>query len=140
MIKRYIVLLLLCLVPLVADNFRNAVKAHRQGNFQLAKTLFQLAMDKDESIHAGYMLGRMYLYGQGVKKDLNKAVELFTFAQEYGNIPAGCYLSETYMKLGTNSSLLAKGIVPGLNKNVPYCKTVYEMYKKYSFPAEFHFD
>ncbi|WP_024953659.1 SEL1-like repeat protein [Sulfurospirillum arcachonense] len=138
---RYIILFLIVLSTLLqANNFTKGMRAYKKGDFDQAKNLFELAQTKDRVLHAHYMLGRMYLYGQGVKADTTKAIKLLTEAFDAGNIPAGCYISEAYMKEGIHSALLAEGLVAGLRKKVPYCKTVFEKYKTYSFPAEFHYN
>jgi TPR repeat protein len=140
LIKNFILFLSLSAVLVQADNFRDAMKAFKKDDFSKAKVFFELALSKDKSSNASYMLGRMYLYGQGTDQDTKKALQYLTYAFDSGNIPSGCYISEAYMLEGTNSALLAEGIVPGLKKRVPHCKKVFQLYKNYTFPAEFSYN
>jgi len=138
-VKKILLLLVFCSVLLQANNYGDAMRAYRKGDFNKAKVLFELSATKDKTIHANYMLGRMYLNAQGVNQDIDKALELLNYAFDSGNIPAGCYISEAYMKKGINSALLAEGLVAGLRKRVPHCKKVFRDYKNYSFPSEFNY-
>lgn len=125
--------LILSVACLHANNFRNGMKAYKQGSYQKARFFFELAMSEDRATHANFMLGKMYLYGLGVPNDTQKAITVFQEAFDSGNIPAGCYLSEAYMQEGSHASLLAEGLMPGLIKRVPHCKRVLQMYQNYDF-------
>lgn len=137
--KKILLLLVVCSVLLQANNYTNAMRAYRNGDFNKAKVLFELSATKDGTVHAQYMLGRMYLNGEGVTQNIDIALKLLNYAFDSGNIPAGCYISEAYMKKGINSSLIAEGLVAGLRKRVPHCKKVFAEYKAYSFPVEFNY-
>jgi len=140
MLKRLILTLVLSVVVLNANNFRNGMVAYRKANYADAQAFFKAAAVDDKSIAASYMLGRMYLNGEGVKADTKKAIKFLLHASEYGNVPAGCYLSEAYMKEGSNLALLAVGIIEGLRKRVPHCRVVLKQYHAYNFPTGFDFD
>lgn len=131
MFKKIFCLTLLFVCLLEASNFRDGAIAFKKGNFSEAKTFLEKAIKDENSIHASYLLGRMYLYGQGVAVDYDKAIELLTEAFDNGNIPAGCYLSETFMLQGSHPSYLAEGFVAGLRHNLPFCRQVFEKYKVY---------
>lgn len=137
--KKILLLLVICSAVLQANNYGDGMRAYRNGEFNKAKVFFELSAKKDGTVHANYMLGRMYLNGEGVKQNIDVALKLLNYAFDSGNIPAGCYISEAYMKKGTNSALLAEGLVAGLRKRVPHCKKVFTAYKAYSFPAEFNY-
>lgn len=115
------------------NNLREGILKYNQKSYDKAKIYFEQAIKQDESANAAYMLGKMYLYGEGVHADNVKAIELFEFAREYGNIPAGCYLSEAYMNAHTNTSYVADGLMKGLRLNIPHCKKMLERYFSYKF-------
>ena len=140
MLNRILLVYILSIVTLSANNLRNGMIAYKKANFLEAKTFFKASILDDKSITASYMLGRMYLNGEGVEKDAKKAIKFLLYAYNSGNIPSGCYLSEAYMKEGSNLALLAAGIVEGLRKKVPHCKVVLEQYHAYNFPTGFNFD
>jgi len=138
-VKKILLLVVFCSVVLQANNYADGMRAYRNGEFNKAKVFFELSAKKDGTVHANYMLGRMYLNGEGGKQDIDRALKLLNNAFDSGNIPAGCYISEAYMKKGINSALIAEGLVAGLRKRVPHCKKVFAEYKKYSFPTEFNY-
>ncbi len=140
MLKRFILIFILSVITLNANNFRNGMKAYKKSNYTEAKTFFKAGVVDDNSVVASYMLGRMYLSGEGVKEDTKKAIKFLLYASDYGNVPAGCYLSEAYMKEGSNLALLAVGLIDGLKKRVPHCKVVLKQYHAYKFPTKFNFD
>jgi len=140
MLKRFILILIISAIALNASNFRNGMKAYKKSNYTDAKAFFKTAAIDDESAAASYMLGRMYLNGEGVEENTKKAVQFLLHASDYGNIPAGCYLSEAYMKEGSNLALLAVGLIKGLRKRVPHCKVVLKQYNTYKFPTTFNFE
>ncbi len=140
MLKRFILIFILSSVVLSANNFRNGMIAYKKANFADAKAFFEAGIVKDKSMTSSYMLGRMYLNGDGVEQDTKKAIKFLLHAYDAGNIPSGCYLSEAYMKEGSNLALLAVGIIEGLRKGVPHCKVVLKQYHSYNFPTGFDFD
>lgn len=132
--KSLIVLFLVILTSLFsAENYlREGVLAYNQKSYASAKTFFELAIRKEESANAAYMLGKMYLYGEGITADYSKAIELLEFARENGNIPAGCYLSEAYMNSKTNTSYIAYGLMKGLSQKIPHCQKMLTRYLSYT--------
>lgn len=132
MFKKILFLFFMLACALEANNFRDGAIAFKKGDFQSAKIFLEKAIADEKSTHAAYYLGRMYLDGLGVKVDYDKASILLLEAFDYGNIPAGCYLSETYMRSGAKPSYIADGIVIGLKKNLPYCKEVFRRYQNYA--------
>ncbi|WP_263832910.1 hypothetical protein [Sulfurospirillum oryzae] len=130
-------LFLLCMVSVLtllgADNYlREGVLAYNQKSYASAKTFFELAISKEDSANAAYMLGKMYLYGEGVNVDYPKSIELLEFARENGNVPAGCYLSEAYMTSKTNTSYIANGLMKGLAQKIPHCQKMLIRYLSYT--------
>lgn len=116
-----------------SDNYlREGILAHNQKSYAKAKELFELAISKEESANAAYLLGKMYLYGEGVAVDTTKAIELLDLARENGNIPAGCYLSEAYMDAKINTSYIAYGLMKGLKLKQPHCQKMLTRYFSYS--------
>jgi len=113
------------------NNLREGVLAYNQKSYDKAKQYFELAITKDESANAAYLLGKMYLYGEGVSVDLKKAIEYLDFARDNGNIPSGCYLSEAYMNAKTNTSYVAYGLMKGLKQKIPHCQKMLERYFTY---------
>lgn len=140
MLKRFILIFIFSAIALNANNFRNGMIAYKKSNYSDAQTFFKTAALDDKSVAASYMLGRMYLNGEGVEENTDKAIQFLLHAHDFGNIPAGCYLSEAYMKEGSNLALLAVGIIAGLKKRVPHCRTVLKQYQVYNFPTTFDFD
>ena len=114
-------------------DFREGMFAYRAGNYKKAAVFFKKSIAEDDENNAHYMLGRMYLEGNGIKKDPKKAVLLLDKAFDRGNIPAGCYLSEAYMITRINLSYVLWGFVEGLRLNIPQCKKVYKDYQTYNF-------
>ena len=113
------------------NHLREGIIAYNQKSYATAKQYFELAVTKDESANAAYMLGKMYLYGEGVAVDSKKAIDYLDFARDNGNIPAGCYLSEAYMNARVNTSYIANGLMKGLKQNIPHCKKMLERYFTY---------
>lgn len=116
-----------------AENYlREGILAYNQKSYASAKTFFELAIRKEESANAAYMLGKMYLYGEGLRRDYTKAIDLLEFARENGNIPAGCYLSEAYMSSNTHTSYIAYGLMKGLSQKIPHCQKMLTHYLAYT--------
>jgi len=110
------------------NHLREGILAYNQKSYAAAKEYFELAVTKDESANAAYMLGKMYLYGEGMSVDFKKAIDFLDFARDNGNIPAGCYLSEAYMNARINTSYIANGLMKGLKQNIPHCKKMLDRY------------
>ena len=129
MLKKIILLLVFCSILLQANNFADGMRAYRKSDFAKAKFYFEIALEKDKSYNASHILGKMYLEGNGVTQDFDKAIKHFKFAQSYGNITAGCYVSETYMKKGIyNWGILEEGLARGLMHKTKYCMKVVDIW------------
>ncbi len=117
-----------------AENYiREGIVAYNTKSYDKAKFFFEKAISEEQSVNAAYMLGKMYLNGEGMSVDNHKAIQLFEFASEGGNIPAGCYLSEAYMNSKTNMSYIANGLMKGLKQKLPHCQKMLERYLVYKF-------
>lgn len=132
--KRYIFLaLMVCVEVFGAENYlREGILAYNQKAYAQAQTFFELAIQRENSANAAYMLGKMYLYGEGVTVNYDRAIELLDFARENGNIPAGCYLSEAYMDARKNTSYIAYGLMKGLKQHLPHCEKMLTRYKAFT--------
>ena len=115
------------------NNLREGIVAYNAKSYDKAKFYFEKAISEEQSANAAYMLGKMYLNGEGMSVDNHKAIQLFEFASEGGNIPAGCYLSEAYMNSKTNMSYIANGLMKGLKQKLPHCQKMLERYLVYKF-------
>jgi TPR repeat protein len=128
-----LLLLLLCAPLFGVENYlREGVLAYNQKDYTKAHAFFEIAIQKENSANAAYLLGKMYLYGEGVSLDYDKAIDLLEFSRENGNIPAGCYLSEAYMSSQKNTSYIAYGLMKGLRQHVPHCQKMLARYKSYT--------
>lgn len=117
-----------------AENYlREGIVAYNTKSYDKAKSFFEKAITEEQSANAAYMLGKMYLNGEGISVDNYKAIQLLEFASDGGNIPAGCYLSEAYMNAKTNTSYVANGLMKGLKQKLPHCQKVLEQYFAYKF-------
>lgn len=129
MIKRTILVLIVSAMILQANNFGDGIRAYRKGDFNRAKLYFEIALEKDKVYNASHMLGKMYLEGNGVNKNFDKAIKYFKFAHSYGNITAGCYASTAYMKKGVfNWGILEDGLARGLKHKTKYCLEVVDVW------------
>jgi len=128
---KYIVwFLVFCSVLLQANNFGDGMRAYRKGDFNKAKVLFEIALEKDKIYNASHMLGKMYLEGKGVELDKKRAIRYFELAHKFGNITAGCYASNTYMDIGIyNWGILEDGLTRGLRHKVKYCFKVVDRWQ-----------
>jgi len=129
--KLFFFIILVCTI-LSANNFRDGMIAFQKGDFRQAKKSFENAIIKDKVVPASYMLGRMYLHGKGVRENLNKAIKLLGHAYYYGNIPAGCYLSEAHIKNDKKVYLAAEGVKRGMAIHFPYCTKIFNMWRAYN--------
>lgn len=133
--KSFIFIFIVLLIGLngAENHLREGIMAYNAKSYDKAKFFFEEAISEDQSANAAYLLGKMYLYGEGMGIDNNKAIQLFEFASEGGNIPAGCYLSEAYMNSKTNTSYIANGLMKGLKQKLPHCQKMLERYLSYKF-------
>jgi TPR repeat protein len=111
------------LICVSASNFRYGVVSYKKGDFKRAKRFFELAIQKDDSLGAKYMLGRMYYFGEGVEQDIQKAEKLLSFAAKYGNIKAKCLLSDIVYNSGDKKRAIEL-LTPGLKRGVGECKII----------------
>ena len=131
---KFFICMVLTLSLFGAENhLREGIVAYNTKSYDKAKFFFEKAITEEQSVNAAYMLGKMYLNGEGMSVDNHKAIQLFEFAIDGGNIPAGCYLSEAYMNTKTNTSYIANGLMKGLKQKLPYCQKVLEQYLSYKF-------
>jgi len=106
------------------------MRAYKKGDYSKAIVLLKIALEKDKVYNASHILGKMYLNGNGVKIDKDKAIKYFKFAHKFGNIIAGCYASNTYIDKGIyNWGILEDGLARGLKKNTAYCYKVVDRWQ-----------
>ena len=130
MLKHTLIILLFFSITLNANNFRNGMIAYKNSNYAKAKILLEMALEKDKVYNASHILGKMYLNGNGVEVDLDKAIEHFKLAYKYGNITAGCYASKTYIKKGVfNWGILEDWLARGLKKRTRFCMEVVDIWQ-----------
>ncbi len=84
------ILLILFNIFLFGNTLKDAIVAYNQKNFKEAKKLFENAINQENSIQANYFLGKMYLFGEGIQKDPQKALLYLQKAEKTGNIKAKC--------------------------------------------------
>jgi len=121
---------LFCSVLAQANSFSDGMRSYRKGEFKKAKILFEIALEKEKSYNASHILGKMYLNGNGVKVNIDKAIKHFKFAHKFGNITAGCYASSAYMDKGVfNWGILEDGLARGLINNIRYCYKVVDRWQ-----------
>ena len=128
--KYFILFFFFCSVLVQANNFGDGMHAYRKGNYHKAKILFEMALEKDKVFNASHMLGKMYLNGNGVAVNIDKAIDYFEFAYKFGNIMAGCYASKAYMQKGIyNWGILENGLAKGLEKKTRFCLKVVDIWQ-----------
>lgn len=122
-------MLIFSTVLLQANNFSDGMRAYKKSDFDRAKFYFEAALEKDKAYNASHILGKMYLEGDGVNQDFDKAIKYFKLAQKYGNITAGCYVSTAYMRKGIfDWGILEDGLARGLKHNTKYCYDVVDLW------------
>ncbi len=126
--KKILIFLLITFTFLLADNFRDGMLFYKNGDFKKAKKSFELALNQDNVIQANFMLGKMYLYGEGVLPQRDKAIKYLKKASQDGNIRANCYLSEAYLKNNTNRDKVVSLLKKGLKRNLKECKRIQRIY------------
>jgi TPR repeat protein len=72
-----------------------ALEYYKKQKYALAHKYFELAAEQGDA-DAQYLLGNMYLNGQGAKQDCAKAKEYFELAAEQGNAGAQSNLGTMY--------------------------------------------
>jgi TPR repeat protein len=96
-VKKRLFLFVLMPLFLYASYFSDAMRAYKQGDYQKARELFELAVEEDGAEQAQYFLGLLYLKGLGVKKNLYTAKKYLKKAANIGNARAKCHLAEIYL-------------------------------------------
>jgi len=127
-LKKIIFFLSVATILLQASNFRDGMLSYKDSNFKEAKDSFLRAISKDNSIQANYMLGKMYLYGEGMLPDRDKAIQYLKISVNAGNIRAKCFLSEAYLRNNTNKEEAVTLLREGLGKNLTECKRIARIY------------
>ena len=92
--KKLILAALILSAGLLADDFDDAVKAYKAGDYQKAAKLYQKACDGGVAVGC-YILGVLYDNGQGLRQDKSRAKEYYGKACDLGE-QMGC---EAYMML-----------------------------------------
>jgi len=113
-LKRILLFVAIITSILQASNFRDGMVFYKNGNFQDAKTSFELAIEKDHSIQANFMLGKIYLYGEGILPDRKKAINYLEKSVQSGN--------------DTNKTEAISLLKKGLKKNLKECKKIVRIY------------
>jgi len=127
-LKRILLIVAIITSILQASNFRDAMIYYKNGNFKEAKISFELAIKKDHSIQANFMLGKIYLYGEGILPDRKKAISYLEKSVQSGNLRATCFLSEAYLKNDTDKAKAILLLREGLKKNLKECKKIVRIY------------
>ena len=128
--KYFILLFIFFTVLVQANSFGDGMRAYRKGDYNKAKVLFEMALEKEKIYTASHLLGKMYLDGNGVAVDINRAIKYFKFAHKFGNITAGCYASLSYMKKGVYDwGILEDGLARGLKNNTAFCLKVVDKWQ-----------
>lgn len=123
-----IIFLCITIILLQANNFRDGMIFYKNGNFIEAKTAFLKALNKDNSMQANFMLGKIYLQAKGMPLDLKKAIHYLEISVEQGNIRAKCFLSKAYLENNSSKEKVAKLLQEGFEKNLRECKKVAKIY------------
>lgn len=87
-----------------------------------AKDMYEKVKKTNQHPVACFMLGRMYQYGEGVKKDLNKAEHLYNMAIEKGNLWGMVNLALLYEEKKMYLSSLLLRAKAGIQSIFIYCK------------------
>lgn len=90
----------------------DGIIAYNEGDYATAKKEFQAAADAEDPMGV-HLLASLYFQGHGVKKDLKRAVELFTRAAEKGMRPAQTNLGIIYQSGG-------EGVERDILKSIEY--------------------
>ncbi|MDY0115991.1 MAG: hypothetical protein RBR59_00265 [Sulfurimonadaceae bacterium] len=93
-----IVALAMMAMFLNADDFEVGKKAYQTSDYAKAKNLFEVTCHQNNNPQACAILAVMYVNGQGVKKDINKAKELYKKSCD-NNFELGC---QGYNELSRN--------------------------------------
>ncbi len=122
----------LLLLPLLgyASYFSDGMRAYKQGDYEEAKKLFELAVEEDGAQQAQYFLGLLYLEGKGVDRDIVTAKRFLTRAADLGNARAKCYLAKVYlMQKRPNKKKALKLLKEGKSAGADECSAIAAAYK-----------
>jgi len=88
--------ILLCAQLAVAADLKSAERAYKKKDYATALKLFTPAANQGNA-EAQFYLGKMYLMGQGVTLDRQRAIDLFRASGEQGNADAQFFLGTIYL-------------------------------------------
>jgi TPR repeat protein len=94
--KKILVILFLLSGLLYADSFDDGMQAYKNGNYKKAARLLQKPAEQGNA-EAQASLGFMYEFGEGVRKDDQKAIYWYKKAAEQGNADAEFSLGNSYL-------------------------------------------
>ena len=109
----------------LGSTLKDAILSYEQKKFKEAKKLFENAIKEENSVQANYFLGKIYLFGEGTKKDPEKALRYFQKAEKSGNIKAKCLKIKTLLQMGKEISKEEENFLNSpLAKNLKECKNI----------------
>ncbi len=125
MIKKLILITLVSL-NIFSNTLKDAIVFYNKKDFIEARKLFEEALNKEDSLQANYFLGKMYLFGQGIKKDPKIALKYIKKAAERGNLKAKCLEAKALFLIDrkkNETKILEILKIPEL-KNLVECKNI----------------
>jgi hypothetical protein len=87
---------LLCAQVSAAADLKSAERAYKKKDYATALKLFTPGAEQGNA-EAKFYLGKMYLMGQGVTTDRQRAIDLFKASGEQGNADAQFFLGTIYL-------------------------------------------
>jgi len=127
-LKKIIFFLSVATMLLQASNFRDGMLFYKNSNFKKAENSFLRAINDDNSILANFMLGKMYLLGEGMAPQIDLAIKYLKISLISGNLRAKCFLAEAYLKSNTKQDQAVALLKEGLEKNLRECKKIIKIY------------
>jgi TPR repeat protein len=128
--KRVLIMAVLAVTCMHASLFSDAMRAYKTGKFTEAKTLFEQALEEDGAVQASFFLGMLYLRGEGVEKNLEKARQYLQNAASNGNARAMCYLAEAYLTSKPADIQKAKqALRQGMEGGASECRQIASQFK-----------
>src|SRR6516225_5024659 len=92
---------LLCSQISTARDFDSAMRAYKEKQYAIALTEFT-AVAEQGNADAQLIVGKMYMIGQGVETDSDRAIKWFKAAAVQGNPDAQFFLGAMYLMLQRN--------------------------------------
>jgi TPR repeat protein len=92
---------LLCAWRSAAADLETATRAYHQGDYATAVKEFTALAEQGQA-DAQLILGKMYMLGQGVARDSDRATHWYRAAAEQGNVDAQFFLGAMYVIPQTN--------------------------------------